>query len=106
MIVRPDAISASKAPSTNPLNIWETRLTQLIMANLVVVEAPSCSGIGAEVAAEGVRRLHQGLARQHLGDVPEVLLVLHVARLLAAHDDHRADKLVIGSTPMDLAHQG
>src|SRR5262249_22867737 len=49
------------------------------------------SGVVAEIAAERVRLLHQRLARRNLEYLPVVLFVLHVARLLAADDDDRAD---------------
>src|SRR6187402_1159768 len=94
MIVRPELMSASSAPSTSPLNICETRLLH------VNTEA---SGVVAQLAAEGVRFLHQWLARQHLEDLPVILLALHVGGLLAAHDDDRADELMVFGPEMDLA---
>src|SRR5262249_26125021 len=65
--------------------------------------ATSGSGVVAEIAAEGVRLLHQRLARHHLEDVPEVLLVLHVLGCLALDDDHRTDELVVFFPEIDLA---
>jgi hypothetical protein len=44
MIVRPEEISASKAPSTSPLNICDTRLGQLITASLDVDGASGRDG--------------------------------------------------------------
>src|SRR5947209_8029596 len=98
MIVRPELISANNAPSTSPLNICAVRLTQLITdrPRLRRVPAAQVSGVVPELAAERIGRLHQWLSWQDFGHVPEVLLVLHVARLLAANDDDRPDQLVVG----------
>ena len=41
MIVRPEEISASSAPSTSPLNICETKLAQLITVNHACLRAAS-----------------------------------------------------------------
>ena len=118
MIVSPDEISASKAPSTRPLKHCDTKFGPLIMAR---TDAPrngaryrrrtrsnaesvrpaanrssaSGSGVVAELAAERVRLLHQRLARHDFEDLPVVLLVLHVLRRLALDDDDRADELVV-----------
>src|SRR5262249_4115016 len=107
MMVSPDAISASSAPSTRPLKHCEMKLAQLITGrsgpekrrgppralNAHGAAATSGSGVVAEIAAEGVRLLHQRLARHDLEDLPEVLLVLHVLGCLALDDDHRTDEL-------------
>src|SRR5215469_4484073 len=106
MIVRPDAMSASKAPSARPLNSWETKLPQVIMK---CGREPAAAGRGrprrflrlpglgvvAEVAAERVGLLHERRAGDDLGDFPEVLLVAHLLRRLAAHDHHRTHQLVV-----------
>src|SRR4051812_45819261 len=100
MIVRPELMSARSAPSTNPLNICETRLAQVNTTSLANPThgdqiRGAGSGVVAEPAAERVGLLHQGLAGHDLDDVVEVLLVLHVCRLLAADDDDRPHQLVI-----------
>src|SRR5690242_7131757 len=131
MMVSPELISASSAPSTRPLNICETRLTQLITTSLAprraqcqprriwirslstlrergsagTAPAP-CSGVFAEMAAERVRLLHQRLARDDLGDLPEVFLVLHVLRRLAFDDDDRADELMVCGAEFHVADHG
>src|SRR5262245_26350363 len=100
-MVRPDEISASRAPSTRPLKHCDTKLAQLIIGHPAsngeaapqAVGPPAArrltsgSGVVAEIAAERVRLLHQRGARHDFEDLPEVLFVLHGARLLAAHDD-------------------
>src|SRR5579872_3811508 len=117
MMVRPEAIKASKAPSAKPLNNCETKLAQVIMAASQPTKRTRrqaaahrgaagpedgprrrrdlLSGIGAEIATERVRLLHQSLARDDFEDLPVILLVLHVARLLAADDDHRPHQLMV-----------
>src|SRR5215813_11049109 len=119
MIVRPDATSASKAPSTRPLKHCDMKLAQLIIGRAgpdktamprrrrlrspAARRVTSGSGIVAEVAAEGVRFLHQRRARHDLEDLPVVLLVLHVLGCLALDDDHRTDELVVFLAEIDLA---
>src|SRR6476646_10915094 len=106
MSVRPDEISASRAPSTSPLNSCDTKFGQLTTNKLAhrSSSSPAASGVFAEVAAERVGLLHQGLPRNDLKDLPEVLLVLHVARLLAPHDDDRPDELVILGAEMHVTY--
>src|ERR1044072_4890468 len=102
MMVRPDEISASRAPSTRPLKHCDMKLAQLIIGISIPDEPKRCrtadddhprcgvsrrkSGVVAEVATEGVRLLHQRRARHDLEDLPVVLLVLHVLRRLALDD--------------------
>src|SRR5690349_5900573 len=135
MIVRPEEMRARSAPSTSPLNICETKLAQLITRSSAVssmnersgeplalsaahAEKPAFSasatrrrpwrrpsGVVAELAPESVRLLHQRLARNDFEDLPIVLLVLHVARLLAAHDDDRAHALMIFRTVMHVTDE-
>src|SRR5262245_2426618 len=95
MMVRPEEISASSAPSTRPLKHCEMKLGQLIIQSIpdgkqavkprrvrrkppATRRITSESGVVAEVAAECIRFLHQRCARYHLEDLPVVLLVLHV----------------------------
>src|SRR5215469_8847342 len=152
MMVSPELMSASSAPSARPLNSCETKFDQVTVLFIVgiqtrgdashpplqgkgrssersederggVAEPPpphpgslsradpppaeegeaagsasqaQCSrcrrvprfvlSIASQVAAERVGLLHQRLARHHLGDLPVVLLVLHVFRRLAFDD--------------------
>src|SRR5690348_8508376 len=67
---------------------------------------PAASDIGPELATKRIRRLHQRQPRDDLGDFPEVLVVLHRLRRLAADDDDRPDQLMIGGAPIDLADDG
>src|SRR5690349_21629928 len=99
MIVKPDEISARSAPSTSPLKHWETKLDQLITAAskarigesarspesgdqgysrtrspespLAALSGPTARAlsVATEVAAEGIRLLHQRLARKNLEDL-------------------------------------
>src|SRR5215469_17822507 len=101
MIVSPEAMSASSAPSARPLKSWETKLGQVITGAGVL---RSC--VVAELAAERIRLLHERAALHDLGHLPEVLLVPHLLGCLAAHDDHRADELVVLLAEVDLAHHG
>src|SRR3954454_20802940 len=64
------------------------------------------SGVVAKITAEGVRLLHQALARDDLDDVVIVLLVLHVLLLLALHDDDGADGLMVLLAVMHVADKG
>src|SRR5215831_16561402 len=100
MIVSPELISASSAPSARPLKSWETKFGQLIMkndhgrssrTNRQIGEKSGAAGdgsacgaggafrsrISAEIAAEGVRFLHLGCTGHDLDDLPIVFLVLH-----------------------------
>src|SRR5262245_57215527 len=111
MMVSPDAIRASNAPSTSPLKHCDMKLAQLIIGQAIPAERPRGwaaggenrprphvarrSGVIAEVAAERVGLLHQRLAWHDLEDLPVVFLVLHVARLLAADDHDGANQLMI-----------
>src|SRR5262245_61890062 len=100
MMVRPDAISASNAPSSRPLKHCDMKLAQLIIgrtirsngqcraAGIEIARAPSPalpraqgrdregvrsgSGVAAEIAAEGVGLLHQRRARHDLEHLPVV----------------------------------
>src|SRR6476646_11694304 len=129
MMVRPEEISANNAPSANPLKTCETKLGQLIMKGnhkqkvidrthlkrirtKSAPQAMNClrrarflnrSGIIAELAAEGIRRLHQILARDDFDDVVVVFLALHVLLLLTLDDDHRTDALMIFLAIMHVA---
>src|SRR5487761_1838225 len=111
MMVSPALISASSAPSASPLKSCETKFDQVITGRLPGPEgrrgqpagqeatagqpsrasrpaaAPSSGGL-AELTSEGVRLLHQRQPRVHFEDFPEILLVLHVARLLSSNDGH------------------
>src|SRR6188768_1493278 len=120
MMVNPDEISASKAPSTKPLKHCDKKFVQLIIGRTIrtcsrdVAAAGagrprrnrSCrdSGVVAEIAAEGVRLLHQWRARQYFEDVPIVLLVLHCIGGLALDDDDGPDELMVFLAEVDLAH--
>src|SRR6185369_6863973 len=97
MMVRPDAMSASSAPSARPLNSCEKKLAQLSTYALVL-------RVVAELAAERIGLLHERRAGHDLGHLPEVLLVAHLLRRLAAHDDHRAHQLVVLLAEVHLAH--
>src|SRR5437868_14707193 len=111
MIVRPEAMSASSAPSARPLNSCELKLAQVITQRMssprkrgprlsqtripAFAGTTGRSGVIAEVAAEGVGLLHERPAGHDLGYFPKVLLVAHLLRCLAAHDDDRPHQLVI-----------
>src|SRR5579864_9035103 len=138
MIVSPELISASSAPSARPLNSCETKLGQVSMAWGGIGDAAGwgsdgapaalstslpapdlhyvsgarsgtgqrrrpASGIIAEVATERIGRLHQRGAWHDLGDLPEILLVAHLARLLAANDDDRPHQLVVRGAEVHIA---
>src|SRR5437763_15526463 len=106
MMVSPELMSAKSTPSTSPLNICDARLTQLITTDLAEGGlARAISGIIAELAPKGVRRLHQRLAGHDLGNLPEVLLVLHVGGFLAANDNDGTHQLVVGGAPVDLTQK-
>src|ERR1051325_9413678 len=99
MMVRPDAMSASSAPSARPLNSCEPKLAQVITPK---PSSPRRRGprfsllrVFPQLAAERVGLLHERRAGHDLGHLPEVLLVAHGLRRLAAHDDHRAHQLVV-----------
>src|SRR5215469_2363063 len=62
--------------------------------------------VRTQMAPEGVRILHETLAGNDIDDIVEVLLVLHVGRLLAAHDDRWPHELMIGRAEIDLADSG
>src|SRR5690348_138164 len=113
MIVRPELMSARSAPSARPLKSCETKLGQVTMKNSGAAGfrlrrrvRVARLGVVAELAAERVRLLHERGARDDLEDGPEVFLVLHLGRLLALHDDHRADELVVLLAEVHLAHRG
>src|SRR5690348_16995812 len=107
MMVRPEAISASSAPEASPLKSCEKKFGQVIIGldapAALRRPAPALSRVVAEAAAEGVRLLHQRKAGDDFGHLPEVLRVLHLLGRLALDDDDRADQLVIGGAPIDLA---
>src|SRR5690606_23086956 len=63
------------------------------------------SGIVAEVAAKFVWLLHERLAGQHFEDLPVILLVPHVLRLLAFDDDDGAYALVVFGAVINVAAQ-
>src|SRR5262245_46680434 len=99
MIVKPDAISASRAPSTSPLKSCDTNRGQLITSNLAHVGLPTSRatlGVVTQIAAEFAGLLHQGLTWYDLEHLPVVLLVFHIAWFLTANDDDRSNQLVIG----------
>src|SRR5262245_25195446 len=116
-MVRPDEISASKAPSTRPLKHCDMKLAQLIIGHPTsdgeaapqAIASPAArrlrsgSGVVAGIAAEGVGLLHQRQTRNDLEDLPEILFILHGARLLAAHDDDRPHQLMVLLAEVDLA---
>src|SRR5215472_14569482 len=131
MMVRPELISASRAPSASPLNSWEMKFGQLIMkdvqnpgftdriarrrikkdaaASLRLPAASrfsACSSVVAEIAAKRVGFLHQAFAGDDLDDVVIVLLVLHVLFHLALHDDDRTDALMIFLAVVHVADKG
>src|SRR5436305_764616 len=132
MMVSPELISASNAPSANPLNTCEMKLGQLTMrGNHTALrkggpwhcpfekkwrrrlhEPPrrpgSCSALGrlAEMAAERIRLLHQALARDDFDHVVVIFLALHVFLHLALDDDDGADALVVFGAVMHLADGG
>src|SRR5271167_2640736 len=88
-------VTSRKTPETSPnLQPW-TRPRR---------SAPRGSRVGAELATESVRSLHQAFARYDLGHFPEILRVLHRAGRLAANDDDRPHQLVIGGAEIDVAH--
>jgi hypothetical protein len=66
-------------------------------------KAPARSGVGAEIAAERVRLLHQPGTRHDLDNVVVVLLILHILRRLAPDDDHRPHELVVFCAEIDFA---
>src|ERR1043165_4336714 len=119
MMVSPDEIRASRAPSTRPLKHCDMKLAQLIIVRQFRTrnrEAPPQavktaggttprigSGVVAEVAAESVGFLHQRRTRHDLDHFPVVLVVLHVLGRLALDDDDRADELVVLLAEVDLA---
>src|SRR5690606_2059385 len=131
MIVRPDAISASSAPSTSPLKHCEIKFAQLTTPPHLCNGPPGllrgspprrrragykptprgfgprgdchASGIVARLAAEGVRRLDDRVARDHFEHFPEVLVVLHFGLGLALDDDDRAHALMVFGAIMDIA---
>src|SRR3954454_4443914 len=101
MMVSPELIRANSAPSARPLNTCDRRLGQLIIGGRSAPAAPNRtsppwktakasrerrgrprsylrvrSGVIAELAAEGVRLLHQPLAGHDLDDVVEILVAL------------------------------
>src|ERR1700757_1454227 len=103
MIVRPDAINARSAPSTNPLNSCDTKFGQLTTNGLPHGALPSTrSGVAAEIAAESIGLLHERSARNDLDDLPVVLLVLHLLRRLASNDDDGTYELVVLGTEVDI----
>src|SRR6185312_9841242 len=131
MMVSPELISASKAPSANPLKTCETKFGQLIMKcdHRAWISTISCNpaygrkkwrrglpdaaapwllcrlGVVAEVAAKRVRLLHQALAGNDFNHVVIVFLVLHVLLQLALDDDDRANALVVFLAVVHVAHQ-
>src|SRR5215475_13934261 len=131
MMVRPELISASSAPSASPLNSWEMKFGQLIMKDVqnpefadrvarrrikkdaaaslrlpAASKFSACSSVVAEIAAECVGFLHQALAGDDLDDLVIIFLVLHVLFHLALHDDDRTDALVIFLAVMHIADEG
>src|SRR5690606_10990833 len=128
MIVSPDAMSASKAPSTRPLKSCEMKFAQCSTpfppdrgSNEVpaagigggrpaTLELPrACavvSGVVAELAAEGVGGLDHLLARDDLEHRPEILVIAHVLLRLAANEDDRPDALMVLGAVVDIADQG
>src|SRR6185312_2641666 len=129
MIVSPELISAKSAPCARPLNNCDRKLGQLIMpvfqrsrsvkvyrrtrGSTQAARAAcrprrilaSVLRVVAELATKRVGLLHQRRARHDFGHLPEIFLVLHVARLLAANDDHRSNELMVGGTPVHLADE-
>src|SRR5690349_6852007 len=121
MMVRPELISASSAPRARPLNSCETKLPQVITPppgtkrafrpagrNALSSRARQTliSRVLAGLAAEGVGLLHKRSAREDFEDFPEVFLVPHVLLSLTAHDDHRADALMVFRPVVHVADQG
>src|ERR1044071_2282363 len=105
MIVSPELMSASSAPSARPLKTCEKKLAQVNNARTLSILSQPRSAVVAELAAERVRLLHQALARDDLDHVVEVLLALHVLLHLAADDDDGADALVVLRTVLHVAEQ-
>src|SRR5690348_13286289 len=105
MMVSPELMSASSAPSARPLKTCEKKLAQVNNARDSQSFSQSQSGVVAELAAERVRLLHQAGARDDFHDVVVILLALHVLLHLALHDDQRADALVLFGTIVHGADQ-
>src|SRR5579864_5964250 len=122
MIVSPELMSASSAPSASPLKSCETKFGQLIMTSIhgrrpsdtnKAVGSVLCprhsvttnSGVVAEMAAEGIRFLHQAFAGHDFDDVVIIFLVFHVLFHLAPDDDDGADALVIFRAVVDVTDE-
>src|SRR3569833_1834211 len=105
MIVSPELMSASSAPSARPLKTCEKKLAQVNNAGTSQSLSQRQSGVVAKLAAEGIRLLHQRVGRDDLDDDEEIFLALHVLLHLALHDDHRADALVVFGAVMHVADQ-
>src|SRR6476469_6149513 len=97
MMVSPELMRASSAPSASPLNSCERKLVQVSIgaagrgkrtprARIAAARARVArgrSGVRTQVAAEGVGLLHQAGAGNDFNHFPEVFLVAHLAGLLA-----------------------
>src|SRR5678810_319287 len=105
MIVSPELMSASSAPSARPLKSCEKKLAQVNTGDLSQLFSQDLSGVLAELAAELVGLLHQAGARDDLHNVVEILLALHLLLHLALDDDHRPDELVIFGAVVRVADQ-
>src|SRR5690349_16777482 len=105
MIVSPELMSASSAPSARPLKTCEKKLAQVNNADFPNPFRRRRSGVVAQFAAEGVGLLHQAGAGNHFDDVVVVFLALHVLLHLALDDEHRADALVILGAIVHVADQ-
>src|SRR5690349_14958488 len=95
MIVSPELMSASSAPSARPLKTCEKKLAQVNNAGPYEFLSQRRSGVVAELAAERVRLLHQVVGRDDLDHLVVVLLALHILLHLAPDDDHGPDALVV-----------
>src|SRR3954468_8916328 len=102
MMVSPELISASSAPSTRPLKSCETKLGQVIMKTsrcgrhaAPAAAGADASGAGAQLAVERVGFLHQRKPGVDLHHIVEVFLVLQLLGRLALDDDDRTHQLMV-----------
>src|SRR6185503_9594510 len=106
MIVSPELMSASSAPSARPLKTCEKKLAQVNNCGLLQsLFRRGRSGVVAELAAERVRLLHHAGTRDDFDHVVVVLLALHVLLHLALDDDHGPDALVVLGAIVHVADQ-
>src|SRR3546814_3221364 len=107
-MVKPVLISASNRPVASPLNSCDKNNDMLGIQAPPFIYMPvntlDVLDVSTQLAAEHAQFRQCRLAVDNFDDVEIVVGVLHVGRLLAAHDGEVDDALVVARTERDITH--